>query len=228
MKLKIREIDGLVLLGGVVTEFREGTGNATGRVVNIKLKGKKWDGSKEVDEIADIAFWNNEDSSKPQLADNVKAAGLTVGRFITVLTVPREDGNYSAIRFQYSGAWRFPEKDGRKELNVFVGTIANVKAGTGRLYVSIPTQEYNKETRENETIWNGVTFWNNEENPETGAKASNLADRAAKCFVDRNDGFKPKAVVVAGENKPYNGYDNYTGYSFDMLPEEAYTKAEAE
>lgn len=215
MKMFIKQIDNMVLIGGIVTEYREGTKNAEGRVVNIKLKGKEWNGKEEVDKVVEVAFWNSNDADKPQLADNVKKAGLSVGQFITVLAIPRDDKDkYTALRFQYSGRWHFPATENRKEYNIFVGTVSTVNKYDGRTYISMTSKEYDPTTGEYDTVWHGITFWNNDK--------SKLADNAAKCFVVRKDGKKPKAVVIAGENKPYEGYNNYTGYSFRMLPEEAY------
>ena len=39
MKLNIFERDGRKLVQGIVTEMRPGTGAATGRVLNVKIKG---------------------------------------------------------------------------------------------------------------------------------------------------------------------------------------------
>lgn len=220
MKLIIRKIGNMVLYGGMVTSYKEGTGKALNRLVTITLTGKKYDktAGKEVDESVEITFWNSDKENGPQLADRAKKAGISVGKFLTVLATPGDEGKANALNFKYSGHWYFPAKDDQKEVNVFVGSLGNINEGEGRISTSIP------ETVNKENVWHHITFFNNP-GDETH-KANMLADRAKKCFVTRN-GKRPRAVIVTGEKRIYTDRNNekkesYTAYSFDMQPTEVY------
>jgi len=222
MKLIIRQIGDLTLYAGVITEVREGSGNAAGRVVNIKLTGMEYDREKntDVETAVDIAFWNSDKEGASQLADRAKKANLAVGKFVTVLARTVEAGKVFAVNFKYSGVWNFPEKDGQKELNVFVGSLGKVTEADGKVYTAIPISVDGNDE------WCNIAFYNNEADEATGRKASNLANVAKRCFVERN-GKRPKVVVVTGPKRTYNdskGVErtSYTAYSFDMQPDAAY------
>jgi hypothetical protein len=90
----------MALVGGTVARYAEGTGNAAGKVVNIKL-----------DDGIEIAFWNGDDKTK-KLADRVKAARVKHGSFISALVTFKDEEckKANAINFKYNGIWTFNEK----------------------------------------------------------------------------------------------------------------------
>lgn len=212
MKINIIEnVQGkMSLVAGEVVACREGTGGATGKVVNVKIAGKVWNPNTrtEEDKELDIAFWNDADNNR-MLADRITKAKVGVGSFITALVVPKEDGkNAVGVNFKYSGVWTFaPSEDNAYETNVIVGTIASMDEDPDGQYVrvSIPVTK-DKDTTE----WHKITFWNNEK--------GNLADRAKTCLKPRADGRKIRAIVVCGQNNPYNDKPNYTAFRFEIIP----------
>lgn len=90
----------MALVGGIVSKYAEGTGNALGKVVNIKL-----------DDGTEIAFWNSEDGTR-KLAERVKAAHVKTGSFISALVTFKDSEckKANAINFKYNGIWTFTEK----------------------------------------------------------------------------------------------------------------------
>lgn len=209
MKMEIAKIGGMTLVAGIVKNCYEGSGNASGRVVNVKIEGMVWNAEKRIEEpkILDIAFWNSEDGQK-LLADRVIKANVGVGSFITALVTIKDDGkSANGINFKYSGIWTFPARDGQKELNVLVGTVASMDVDPENRFVkvSIPVS-----TAKDVTEWQRITFWNSE-------KAA-MADRAKKCLSPSSSGRKPRAIIVCGEREEYNGKPNFTGFRFELIP----------
>lgn len=221
MKLLIAEIGSLALYGGVITEVREGTGNAKDRVINIKLKGMEYNRTtkKEVEKTVEISLWNSRDGSC-MLADRARKANVSVGKFITVLAKKSESGNLYALNFKYSGRYTFRENGEHGEINVFIGPIGNVIEKKNYVLTSVPVKEQKGDT------WYPIVFFNDEADELSGKKENKLADAAKRCFVERN-GKRPKVVIVTAPNKTYkdrNGEErsSYKAYSFDMQPDEAY------
>ena len=197
------------LVAGEVISVKEGTGGAAGKVVNVKIQGKRWNTATKTEEDAkmDIAFWNDEEGKK-NLADRIQKAKVAPGAFITALVVPKGEDKANGVNFKYSGVWTFPPNDDSPyETNVVVGVIASMDEDPeGRFVrVSIPVAK-DKDTTE----WHTVVFWNNDK----GA----LADRAKVCLKPRADGRKVRAVIVCGQNKPYNEKPNYTAFRFEIIP----------
>lgn len=208
MKLVITRMNEMVLVGGKVVDVREGTGQATGRVVNVKIEGSEWnkEEQKEEKKILDIAFWNSDKPDGKQLADRVKKAGVKAGSFITALVLLKDDGKAHGIDFRYSGVWVFPATGEKKEINVFVGSVASFDEDPEGRYVrvSVPTKD-----RNGETVWNRITFWNSDD--------AAMADRAKACLKPKSDGRKAHAVIVCGAKTLYNDSPAYTGFRFDLV-----------
>ena len=210
MKMEITKRGEMTLVAGIVKSCREGSGASAGRVVNVKIEGTVYNHDKKVEEnkILDIAFWNSEENDR-MLADRVIKAGVGVGSFITALVMMKEDNKATGLNFKYSGIWKFPATEDKKELNVLVGTVTSLDEDPeGRFVkVSIPVSA----GKDKETEWHKITFWNSE-------KAA-MADRAKLCLKPRADGRKVRAVIVCGECELYNGKPNYTGFRFELVPE---------
>lgn len=229
MKLEIFSRDERKLLQGKVTEKRQGTGAAAGRVTNIKIKANVYNGStgQEEEKEVDIAFWNGEKNKLAESADS----RLEVGDYVSVLATLNEKGNYSALSFKKAGQWRFPavEEDpttgaaAQPERNVFIGTISSgTMSADGKCFrASMPIAEYDQETGEPVTKWKGLTFWNNDD----AEKPRKLGDNANKCLAPYapSDGGKTvhrRAAVVCGPGSTYldregNERESYTAYRFE-------------
>lgn len=210
MKLEIAKVGEMTLIAGIVTGCREGSGASAGRVVNVKIRGSVFNPDKKAEEekTIDVAFWNSEENDR-MLADRVIKAGVGVGSFITALVMMKEDNKATGLNFKYGGIWKFPAADGRKELNVIVGTVSALDEDAEGRFVkaSVPVSL----GKDKETEWHKITFWNSE-------KAA-MADRAKICLKPRADGRKVRAVIVCGECELYNGKPNYTGFRFEIVPE---------
>lgn len=198
MKLELFKREGLHLLAGKVVACNEGAG-----VFNIKLTGNVWNKElqKEERKTVDIAFWNN---AKAPLADRAIKAGLGVGAFVSVLCTEKNN-RYTAINFKYNGLWKFQKTETSPETNVLIGTIAACDDDSAQRFfkVSVPVNTAVA------TEWHKVTFWNNE--------TAMLGERAKKCLSPRANGTKPKAAIICGQNKPYNGHPSYSGYRFEII-----------
>ncbi|WP_097006349.1 hypothetical protein [Lacrimispora amygdalina] len=202
LKLNIAKINEKrrIVLGEVIS-VKPATG---GNVVNIELKGVVWNPGekKEEEEVLSIAFWNNE---TVKMADRIVAAKVKEGSIITV-DVYDNEGKLIGNNFKYQGHWIIPATDETKERNIFMGVVRLTEDPDGRFVrASMPIKTKNDE----EPTWVSITFWNNE--------GTNVADRAKKVLGER-DGKKAKAVIICGENKPYNGNPSYNGYDFVLLP----------
>jgi hypothetical protein len=196
---KINEKRRIVL--GEVISVKPGSNE---NVVNVELKGVLWntEEKKEEEKILSIAFWNND---TVKMADRIAAAKVKEGSILTV-DIYDNDGKISGNNFKYQGHWVIPATEEAKERNVFMGTVILHEDPDGRFVrVSMPVQGKGDE----EPTWASITFWNNE--------SSNLADRAKKVLGER-EGKKAKAVIICGENKPYNEKPSYNAYDFILLP----------
>lgn len=170
MRLNIAKKGDYEVLAGHIKEIREGSGSAAGRVLNIKLAGTRYDKetSKEVEEVVDIAFWNSDDGQN-MACDKVKSYGLKGGDFLSVLVVRKEDNKAIGFGCRFlGGSWSFRGAENSRELNIFIGTIANFKEDAKGRFVkfSIPSKV------NGETIWRNITVWNNE--------TADMATRAKK------------------------------------------------
>lgn len=208
-----------VWLTGNVVAIREGTGDGEGRVINVKLEGTQWNKDKKKEETRkiDVAFWNTDKEGGAQMRDRVLKAKVREGSFLAIVGFLKEDGKTAhGLDFMYRGRYLINrESEGKKNLNLFVGTVAQLYDNGNRANISLPTDEWNKETQERETVWNSITFWNNEEGQQ-------LADNAKKILTPRETG-KAQAVILASEAKPYidkNGEEreSFNGYRFDVIP----------
>ena len=148
------------LVGGIVSHYAEGTGSATGKVVNIKL-----------DDGMQIAFWNSDDMSK-KLADRVKGAKVKVGSFISVLVTFRDEEckKANAINFKYNGEWNFQENEPTAEKS---GIIMNIEEVNGSVIIQL-----DDETK--------VTF----KNPEKGYHFADRIKAKAEVGVDIDIAFQ--------------------------------------
>lgn len=205
---KIDENKRLVL--GKVKSVKPGSGSAAENVVNVELEGSVWNSELEQEELKtlNIAFWNTDVVA---LADRVKAAKVREGSILMV-EIYEKDDKCNGNRFWYKGHCQIPAKEGTKERNIFMGTVAsiqtNVTANNNKYTrISMPVDV----VRGGEPEWMSIAFWNNEK--------SNIADRAEKCLGVRN-GKKAKAVVICGETKEYDGRPQYNGFDFKLIPNE--------
>lgn len=210
--------DYFVVITGNVVEKREGTGTATGRVVNLTLEGTEWDNNekKEVTKKIDVAFWNSDKEGGAQLCDRIIKAKVDVGSFIAIRGFMGADEKVRAFDFGYQAKWTIKrELENKKDLTFFMGTAIPSKFNTeGRYSISIPTEEWNSEIGDRVTVWNNITFWDNEDR--------NRAENAQKVLSPYANGKYKQAVVIASEAKPYidkNGEErvSYNGYNFDVI-----------
>lgn len=116
----------MALVGGTVTRYAEGSGNALGKVVNIKL-----------DDGIEIAFWNADEKSK-RLADRIKAANVKVGSFISALVTFKDEEckKANALNFKYNGIWTFTEKTPTPSES---GIIMEMDASNDKVTVTLDT-----------------------------------------------------------------------------------------
>lgn len=227
MKLHLFERDGRKLLQGTVVEKRPGTGQATGRVVNIKIKGSVYDkeAQQEKDEIVDIAFWNT-DTKK--LADDATAR-LEVGKYVSVLVSERE-GKYSATAFKKQGIWKFSETLDEAgnvvngEANILIGLVVNgTLAEDGSRYrISVPVTTFDAEgTPASE--WISVTFFSSERQPNLPQNA----EKVLRPFLPEGaeKPIRHKAAIRCGAKKIYQPEGqpdaaeriSYVGFNFDRI-----------
>lgn len=229
MKLEIFSREGRTLVQGIVVEKRAGTGAATGKVTNIRIKGNVYNATTKTEEEKEmeIAFWNGD---KNKLADSADSR-LKVGDYMSALVSLNNKGNYSALAFKKAGQWHFPaiEEDpstGREaapERNIFVGVISSAKmSDDGRCFrASMPVTEFNSETGEPETKWKGITFWNS----DSETRPSKLGTNACKCLspYEPKDGspiVHRRAAVVCGPGSTYfdamgEERESYSAYRFE-------------
>lgn len=205
MKLNVTKIDeNRRLVVGTVKNI-----SARDKVVNIKLEGEVYnkDKGETENETLEIAFWNG----TVPLADRLLNAGVSEGSVIAV-EIYEKDGKITANNFKYKGHWHFPDTATSKSKDIFMGVVGSVTEGTassGSHYTRISMPE---ETRKDEeSSWISITFWDSE--------TSNVAERAAKLLAKRDDHFK-RAIVRCKERGEYNGKKQYTGYEFDLLPDQ--------
>lgn len=205
------------VVAGKVKSIRKGTGKAEGKVVNVTLTGTEWDKEAKDNKptYIDIAFWNSDDGK--QLATRIEKAGIREGEYIAALIFPPTDNKATGVDFTRSGHyWTIPQQD-KKDLTVFVGTVASLDSyNDGNLTkVSVPV------SFKDETTWYKINFWNNEEQA--------LADRAKACLAPKEgaEGEKQtyvKAVIVCGEKltneeRP-DDPPSFTGFRFELFPQQ--------
>ena len=207
MKLNISKIseEKRIVLGTV----KSVTPGSDGKEVNVKLEGNVWnkDEQEEKAETLDIAFFN---SDSVKMADRVIAAKVNEGSVLTV-EIYEKDGKIFGNNFKYSGHWIVPASGERKEKNIFHGVVSSMQEDAAGRFVRVSMPINGKEGEE--PTWASITFWNNETN--------NVAERAKKCLYKRTneagDEKCAKAVIICGENKPYNGKDYYNGFDFVLI-----------
>lgn len=202
LKLNIARINEKkrLVLGEVVSVKAASSGD----VVDVGLKGYVWnkEEKKEEEKVLSIAFWNND---IVKMVDRVTAAKVSEGSIIMVEVYENEE-KLTGNNFKYKGHWSIPATDEIKEKNIFMGVVRMTEDPEGRFVrLSMPVDNKKGE----EPTWVNITLWNNE--------GSALADRAKKVLGER-EGKKAKAVVICGENKPYNGNPSYSGFDFILLP----------
>lgn len=215
MRLNVCKItDNRRLVLGKVKEMNPGKGSLEGKCINIVLEGTEYDKEKkeEVTKNITISFFNND---KVNMMDRLINAGVSEGSILTVEVYENDKGYLSANNFKYKGHWTFPATEDRKEINVFMGTVASVNIGeasNGHKYLRISMPD--EKRKDEETNWVDITFWNDDNN--------NLADRAIKWMVKDDavnviDDKKIKIVARCGERREYNGKDQYQGYDFIVM-----------
>ncbi len=225
MKLNLFERDGRKLVQGIVTEMRPGTGAATGRVVNVKIKANVYDAEKkeEHEETMDIAFWN---SDTKKLADDANNR-LEVGKYVSVL-VSEKDGKYSATAFKKQGVWKFAETlddEGNvasAEANVLVGLVVNgYESEDGSRYrISMPITTFDADNNPM-SEWVSITFFDSERQPNLPQNAKKVLQPYTPEGAEKP--IRHRAAIRCGAKKIYEPEDgsaprtSYTGYSFDRL-----------
>jgi len=225
MKLNLFERDGRKLVQGIVTEKRPGTGAATGRVVNIKIKANVYDPETkdEKEETMDIAFWN---SDTKKLADDANNR-LDVGKYVSVL-VTEKDGKYSATAFKKQGVWKFAEtlddagNVANTEANVLVGLVVNgYESEDGSRYrISMPVTTFDADGNPN-SEWVSITFFDSERQPNLPQNAKRVLHPYTPEGAEKP--IRHRAAIRCGAKKVFDPGDgnpertSYTGYSFDHL-----------
>jgi len=196
---KINENRRLVL--GEVVSVKPST---SGNVVDVELKGYTWNAGekKREDQVISISFWNND---TVKMADRIIAAKVKE-KSVIMVDVYEKDGKLYGNEFKYKGHWVIPGTDETKEKNIFMGVVRMTEDAEGRFVrLSMPIDNRKGE----EPTWVNIACWNNEGSP--------VADHA-KALLGEKEGKKAKAVVICGENRPYNGNPSYNAFGFEVLP----------
>ena len=225
MKLNVFERDGRKLVQGIVVEKRPGTGAATGRVINIKIKGDVYDKEtkENKEEFLDIAFWNSE---KQQLADNANSR-LEIGKYVSVL-VSEHEGKYSDTAFKKQGIWKFSETLDEAgnvvntEANIIIGLVVNgtLAEDSSRYRISVPITTFDAEGNPS-SEWVGITFFANEKQPNLPTNASKVLQPYTPEGAEKP--IRHKATINCGAKKIYvpagstDELVSYVGYSFDRI-----------
>lgn len=201
MKMNITKIDDnrRVVLGKVTNV------DSNDDYVKITLEGKVWNKEIEDEETKtlSIRFVSNDQTN---WQDRFEKAKVEPGAILAVLVYEKDEKCYGN-RFMYRGHWNFPEEDGRREKNIFMGTVAsareiNAEDGSLRgLSVSVPVKVPGQEDPD----WKHLAFWNSD--------TSNVATRASRNLTPKEDK-KRRAVIVCGAARENNGYTNYSAFDF--------------
>ena len=173
-------------VAGRVSFIQEGTGSMEGQVVNVGMTLTVYNRETKTSEkkYLSVGFFNND---RAKMADRVRNAKVHAGSFVLVTcgtfrdTEPAKDGTprMTAIGmgFDYSTQRTISNAEGQ-EYNLIVGTARRIidDPDNKRVNITVPTTVFNRDTRENETKWFGVTCANTEK--------SNIYDRAKAAIVD--------------------------------------------
>jgi hypothetical protein len=200
-------------VAGKVSFIREGQ---EGRVVNIGMTLNVYNTETRTGDKKYINFaaWNNDDASKPQLADRVRKAKVDAGSYILIRCGNISEGNPATdgtpqldaklFDFQYNAFYAVETDDGRKQ-SIIIGTVRSVKDDGGDHFrVGIPVDAMSNGKKE--TTWYNVTFANGR---------SKNADSARKILKQGSS----LAILGSEMNKhEYNGnmYNDLFGNIFDI------------
>lgn len=205
------------MIGGTVTYVADGQGEVKDKVVNIGLTLNTYNKEKKREEkqYLSVAFWNDEDPEKPQLADRVKRAKVRVGSFLFFRTGKITDTGRNAndgtprlsavgFDFQYNCKYEIPAEEGQRSYNILCGYARNVEQRGEYYQVSIPVER--RINGDKETVWYAVSFANTEKN--------NIGTRASKVVQNGT----PVCILTGSisDREGNNGtvYHNTRGFEF--------------
>lgn len=203
-------------VAGQVSYVQDGMGELKDRVVNIGLTLDVYNREKKENEkkYLSVAFWNNDDPSKAQLADRVRKAKLGAGSFIYLRVgtmkdmEPASDGTprlaCSGFDFQYNGQYEIsvPDKD---PYNVICGTCRRTQESGDYYQVNIPVER--RSGGEKTTTWYSVSFKDSEK--------SKVGTRAKKVLKDGTPVCILTGVITDKEGN--NGAVYHNAYAMDFV-----------
>lgn len=157
-------------VAGTISFVAPGTGEYKGKVQNVSMTIQEYvpEEKKTVNRVLQLAFWNSDDASKAQLADQVKNAKLKAGNFIfavcgniTDTGAQRKDGTPISkatafeFRFNHRRILEIVKDENTYENNIICGRVAHFVEGENP-YIRIPVNKGPKD--EQTTDWYTVFF----------------------------------------------------------------------
>lgn len=211
-------------VAGTITFIREGVGEVEGKVVNIGMTVNIYDYEKKESQkkYLTVSFWNNDDPTKPQMADRVKKANLHTKQFVLLRCGGfREDtaANDGTPRlaclgfdFQFNDFVELSDK-----YDLIVGTARNCSRNEDRYRISVPVDKRLKDEKEAKTRWYSVTFFNNEKRAAAD-NAENILVQGIPCCVLCNK-LKENTDGTGKIYRDLVGYEFVTGMAPEAKPE---------
>jgi len=204
-------------VAAAVSFVSDGLGDAKDRVVNIGTSVDVYDPENKTRQkkYLNVGFWNNDDTSKAQLADRVHKAKVSPGSFLLLRTgtfrdaEPAGDGtprmNASGFDFQYNSQVEIPV-EGKAPVNIICGTARRTQLrDDGTFVANVPIDS--KVDGNKVTTWYSISFKDKGKN--------NLGTRASKTIRDG-----VPVCILAGkitDNDGTNGMVYHNAYAFDFF-----------
>lgn len=195
---------------GKVVEIKEGTGAMAGRVINVQLAGKVYNGEKDEDRTIDIAFWNNEDGA--QMADRARKAIKEDSYLMVRCSV--NNGKYSGQDFKFKGQYVL-DTEGDQQTSVTLGYVNHkfdAAKGKMRYFIAVDTYADGVE----KTELQGINF--SKKKSAAAEKIFAKGDKGVKALLL---GFAPTSNVVGDKE-----YKNIVVYGFELPPYDKQESAE--
>ncbi|RHO99331.1 hypothetical protein DW019_01890 [Clostridium sp. AF37-5] len=173
---------------GKVVGVYDGKGGAAGKLKNLCLNVKYYDGKTKYGNIF-IPFWKGANFDAMAMLEKAK---LQKDQYIMVSTFRNQKGNLSGGRIvKGSGIINIPKsEDDKYDTNVLMGTIVNVRKNEERGVTNVNLLVTGKiPNGKFDTINAEVAFWNTDKKKE--------ADNAAKLLAEK-DGKYPRIVIATG------------------------------
>ena len=185
---------------GKVTDVKDGTGAAAGRVVNVSLTGQVWNGTANEDKTIQVAFWDNSDKGGANLADRARKA-IKENAYVMIRCAV-SNGKYSAQDFKYNGQYVIETDNGKT--SVTLGNVTH-QLRDGKMRYSVPVEVY--ENGENVTKWQSVSF--TQKKQDGAEKCLARDDKSVKTLLI---GYEPTTNTVGDKE-----YTNLVAYAFEVI-----------